>query len=203
MFHHNNARPHTSLATPTKLLELDWEVMSPVIPHTAPDLAPSDYHLFWSLQNFLNRKNFSNNDDLKSHFPEFFAVKDQKFYQHHEVTRKMARGHWTEWKIFDWLKFFLYSKKNWSLFHARKPKLRSCQPIMKLVSMYGASLLAHETKSHINMFWEQISKTMPKIAVVHPKHDNDKWRQNLIHQGFKRNVYQATCNKFASFQSVY
>ena len=28
VFHHNNARPHTSLATLTKLLEFDWEVMS-------------------------------------------------------------------------------------------------------------------------------------------------------------------------------
>ena len=26
-------------------------------------------------------KNVSNNDDLKSHLAEFFAVKDQKFYQ--------------------------------------------------------------------------------------------------------------------------
>ena len=30
---------------------------------------------------FLNGKNFSNNDGLKSHLVEFFAVKDQKFYQ--------------------------------------------------------------------------------------------------------------------------
>lgn len=79
MFHHDNARPHTSLATRTKLLELGWEVMSH--PPYSPDLAPSDYHLFRSLQNFLNGKNFSNNDDLKSHLVEFFAIKDQKFYE--------------------------------------------------------------------------------------------------------------------------
>ena len=47
----------------------------------SPDLAPSDYHLFRSLQNFLNGKNYSNNDDLKSHLDEFFAVKGQKLYQ--------------------------------------------------------------------------------------------------------------------------
>ena len=47
----------------------------------------------------VNGKNFSNNDDLAA----FFAVKDQKFCQHgdREVTRNMAKGHPTEWKIFD------------------------------------------------------------------------------------------------------
>ena len=75
---HDNATPRTSLATLTKLLELGWEVMSH--PPYSPDLAPSHYHLFRSLQNFLNGKYVSNNDDLKSHLAEFFAVKDQKFY---------------------------------------------------------------------------------------------------------------------------
>ena len=47
VFHHNNARFHTFLATHTKLLELGWEVMS----HSpySPNLATSDYHLFRSL----------------------------------------------------------------------------------------------------------------------------------------------------------
>ena len=75
---HDNARSHTSLATRTKLLELSWEVMSH--PPYSPDPAPSNYHLFRSLQNFFNGKNFNNNDDLKSHLVELFAVKDQKFY---------------------------------------------------------------------------------------------------------------------------
>ena len=77
--HHDNERPHTSLTTRTKLLELGWEVMSH--PPYSPDLVPSDYHTFRSLQNILNGKNFSNNDDLKWHLAEFFAIKDQKFYQ--------------------------------------------------------------------------------------------------------------------------
>ena len=48
IFHQDNARPHTSLVTRKKLLELGWEVMP--LPPYSPDLAPSDYHLFRSLQ---------------------------------------------------------------------------------------------------------------------------------------------------------
>ena len=55
MFCHDNARPHKSLATRTKLLELGWEVM--LHPPYSSDFAPSCYHLFRSLQNFLNGKN--------------------------------------------------------------------------------------------------------------------------------------------------
>lgn len=79
VFHHDNARPHTSLVTRGKLLELNWEVMSH--PPYSPDLAPSDYYLFRSLQNFLNGKTFTNDDDLKSHLVQFFVDKDQKFYE--------------------------------------------------------------------------------------------------------------------------
>ena len=41
--HEDNARPHTSLVTRKKLLELGWEVM----PHPpySPDFALSNYHL--------------------------------------------------------------------------------------------------------------------------------------------------------------
>ena len=47
IFHQDDARPHTSLFTRKKLLELGWEVM----PHPpySPHLAPSNYHLFRSL----------------------------------------------------------------------------------------------------------------------------------------------------------
>lgn len=79
VFHHDNARPHTSLVTRQKLTELNWEVL----PHPpySPDLAPSDYHLFRSLQNSLNGKNFDSDEAVENHLSRFFAGKDQKFFE--------------------------------------------------------------------------------------------------------------------------
>ena len=56
-----------------KLLELGWDVL-PHPPYN-PELAPSDYFLFRSLQNSLNGKNFNNDDDIKSYLIQFFAIK--------------------------------------------------------------------------------------------------------------------------------
>ena len=79
VFHHDNTRPHTSLVTRQKLLELGWDVLPQ--PLYSPDLAPSDYFLLRSLQNSLNDKNFNNDDDIKSYLIQFFANKNRKFYE--------------------------------------------------------------------------------------------------------------------------
>ena len=49
-------------------------------PPYSPDLAPSDYYLFRSLQN-LNGETFNNDAAVKSHLVLFFDGKDQKFYK--------------------------------------------------------------------------------------------------------------------------
>ena len=46
-----------------------------------PDIAPLDFHLFQSLQNSLNGKNFSSLEDCKRHLEQFFARKDKKFWE--------------------------------------------------------------------------------------------------------------------------
>ena len=56
VFHQDNARPHTSVVTRQKLMELGWEVL--MHPPYSPDLAPSNYYLFLILQNFLSDKKF-------------------------------------------------------------------------------------------------------------------------------------------------
>ena len=60
-----------------------WSLVWDVLPHPpyCPDLAPSDYFLFRSLQNSSNDKNFNNDDDIKSYLIQFFANKNHKFYE--------------------------------------------------------------------------------------------------------------------------
>ena len=65
--------------TRQKLLQLGWEVL--IHPLYSPDIAPSDFHLFQSLQNSLNRKHFNSLEDRKSHLEQFFAQKDKTFWE--------------------------------------------------------------------------------------------------------------------------
>ena len=67
------------VTTRKKLLEFGWEVMPD--PPYSPDFAPSDYHLFRSLQNHLNGKTFDSNEAVKYELIQFFASKNQTFYE--------------------------------------------------------------------------------------------------------------------------
>ncbi|KAG5305532.1 SETMR methyltransferase, partial [Acromyrmex insinuator] len=88
VFHHDNARSHTSLMTRQKLRELGWEVL--MHPPYSPDLAPSDYHLFRSLQNSLDEKTLADERAAENHLKKFFADKPQKFYTD-GITRCMHK----------------------------------------------------------------------------------------------------------------
>ena len=79
ILHHDNARPHAALGTRQKIAELGWEIL--LHPPYSPDLAPSDYHLFLSLQNFLKGKKFKNEEDVKQALVQFFASKDETFFK--------------------------------------------------------------------------------------------------------------------------
>ena len=79
IFHQDNARPPVSLMTRQKLLQLGWEVLIH-LPYS-PDTAPSDFHLFWSLQNSLNGKNFNSLESRKRHLEQFLAQKDKKLWE--------------------------------------------------------------------------------------------------------------------------
>ncbi|GFX54842.1 histone-lysine N-methyltransferase SETMAR [Trichonephila clavipes] len=79
LFHQDNARPHKSVVTRQKLWELDWEVL--MHPPYCPDPAPSDFHLFLSLQNFLGDKKLGSREDFKNRSQEAFSNKDEYFYE--------------------------------------------------------------------------------------------------------------------------
>ncbi|KAJ0174850.1 hypothetical protein K1T71_009958 [Dendrolimus kikuchii] len=73
VFLHDNAKPHISLATQQKLREFGWKVL--MHPPYSPDLAPSDFHLFRSLQNSLGSVRLTSREDCQNHLSQFF---DQK-----------------------------------------------------------------------------------------------------------------------------
>ena len=73
IFHQDNARPLTTyiFGHYKKLLELSWKVM----PHPpySPELAPSNCHLFRSLQNHLNGKTSDLNEAVKNDLIQLFG----------------------------------------------------------------------------------------------------------------------------------
>ncbi|CAK9820034.1 Histone-lysine N-methyltransferase SETMAR [Anthophora quadrimaculata] len=79
ILHHDNARPHVSRQTLQKLKELKWEILQH--PPYSPDLAPSDFHLFRSLQNNLNGKNFGSVEAIENYLQTFFTDKPRSFYE--------------------------------------------------------------------------------------------------------------------------
>ena len=76
---HDYAKPHTSKKTRQKIKELEYEVLSN--PTFRPDIAPSDYHLFRSLQMFLRGKTFKYMDDIKLGLVSYFASKSSDFFR--------------------------------------------------------------------------------------------------------------------------
>jgi len=79
VFHHDNARPHTSLIIRQKLQLLVG--MCYHIHRIVQTLVLSNFHLFRFLQNSLNGKTFASEDLIKQHLDKFLAEKDGKFYE--------------------------------------------------------------------------------------------------------------------------
>ena len=73
IFHQDNERPHVSLMTRQKLLQLGWETL--IYPPYSLDITPSDFHLFQSLQYSLNGKKSISWKTIKKKFGFFNSFK--------------------------------------------------------------------------------------------------------------------------------
>src|SRR3954463_1923738 len=63
ILHHDNARPHTAQATTAAIAAKGWSVLSH--PAYSPDLAPSDFHLFGPLKDYLRGQKLDDDESVK------------------------------------------------------------------------------------------------------------------------------------------
>ena len=82
------ARPHVAKMTLAKIAELNWEIM--LHPSYSPDLSPTDFHLFLSLDNHMKNRTFNIEDDLTTEVHSFFQSKTKDFYKN-GITKSLNR----------------------------------------------------------------------------------------------------------------
>ena len=78
IFYHNNALPRVAIPVKNYLENSGWEVL----PHPpySPGLAPSDYHLFRSIQKALTVIRFTSEQGIKNWLDSFLAAKPVQFF---------------------------------------------------------------------------------------------------------------------------
>ncbi|GFU68181.1 histonelysine Nmethyltransferase SETMARlike [Trichonephila clavipes] len=73
-FHQDNVRQHTSVVIRQNFWDLSWEVL--MHPPYNPDLAPSEYHLFLALKNFLSYMKLGSGEDCENRILDIFSNKE-------------------------------------------------------------------------------------------------------------------------------
>uniref|UniRef100_A0A0N5CDX3 DDE_3 domain-containing protein n=1 Tax=Strongyloides papillosus TaxID=174720 RepID=A0A0N5CDX3_STREA len=75
---HDNSKSHVSKKILQKLNELGYETLP--YPAYSSDLASTDFHFFKHLDNFLTKKIFRNDEDIKTDFEAFIESRTPDFY---------------------------------------------------------------------------------------------------------------------------
>jgi transposase len=98
VFFHDKARPHTAASTQALLVHFNWELFGR--PPYNPDLAPSDYHLFTYLKDWLESQRFNNNELmegvkswLSSQAADFFDTSIQKLIPRYDKCLNSGRDY--------------------------------------------------------------------------------------------------------------
>jgi hypothetical protein len=93
---HDNACLHTAARTRALLEHFNWELFDH--PPYSPDLAPSSYHLFIYLTNWLRSQCFNNNEELKKRVIMWLSSQVANFsdtgLQKHSLLRKVLQFWW-------------------------------------------------------------------------------------------------------------
>jgi histone-lysine N-methyltransferase SETMAR len=78
LLHHDNAKPHTALATRERIQELQWELLEH--PHHSPDWAPSDFLLFDPLKKRLGGRRFADDEEVETEVWKWLRQQSKDFY---------------------------------------------------------------------------------------------------------------------------
>lgn len=75
---HDNVRPHVAKLVQKYLERVNWEIL----PHPpySPDIAPSDFHLFRSMQSALSGERFTSYEDIEKWLNEWIESKEPNFF---------------------------------------------------------------------------------------------------------------------------
>ena len=79
-YHHNKAKPHTSLKNVEHIACLAWTVLPH--PQYTPDLIPSVFYLFDSMKNGLHGQHSSSNNAFITAMKEWITFADADFSKH-------------------------------------------------------------------------------------------------------------------------
>ncbi|EGI63035.1 Mariner Mos1 transposase, partial [Acromyrmex echinatior] len=75
---HDDARPHVVKPVKKYLEGVKWEIL--LHPPYSPDIAPSDFHLFRSMQSALSGERFNSYESIKKWLDEWIASKESDFF---------------------------------------------------------------------------------------------------------------------------